>query len=347
MYKIKQIPEDFYVREASSIVARKKGKYLYCALKKKNYTTERAAQAVADALSIPRKRIGYAGAKDKNAVTEQVISVLGVSPERIAGLSIRDIKLTVLGKGDEPVSLGDLEGNNFEILVRNLDSRDIKKITGAARKQPILVPNYFDEQRFSKSNCEVGRLIVKGRLKDACELIVDDLTEKGKEAMSRNDFAGALRTIPFKILTMFVHSFQSYLFNSAVADYIKSRAGRVREVKYSLGSLTFPKLSYSYETGKPDFPVFGFGTELEADETGEIYRNLISKEGVSQRDFIIRAVPDLSAEGGNRNLFFEVLDFRQSTPEDDELNCGKKKVLLKFFIARGSYATIAIRQLFL
>ena len=75
MYKIKQIPEDFVVREISGIRPSEHGKYTYFLLKKRNYTTQRAVKAIADALHIPEKRFGFAGNKDKNAITEQLCSV--------------------------------------------------------------------------------------------------------------------------------------------------------------------------------------------------------------------------------------------------------------------------------
>ena len=75
MYKIKQIPEDFVVKERIKLRFDEKGQYSYFLLKKRNYTTERAVSMVAEKLRVKRKYINYAGNKDKKAVTEQVISV--------------------------------------------------------------------------------------------------------------------------------------------------------------------------------------------------------------------------------------------------------------------------------
>jgi len=81
MYKIKSVPQDFTVNEVSTVKNSGQGDYSYFYLEKTGYTTERAVQAICDRLRIPRKRVGYAGSKDKNAVTEQYVSVFGVSSD--------------------------------------------------------------------------------------------------------------------------------------------------------------------------------------------------------------------------------------------------------------------------
>ena len=75
MYKIKQQPEDFRVVEIPNYEIRDKGEYPIFLLRKRNYTTEQAIQKVADYFHIKPKFIGYAGIKDKKAITEQYISI--------------------------------------------------------------------------------------------------------------------------------------------------------------------------------------------------------------------------------------------------------------------------------
>ena len=125
MYKIKQIPEDFIVKEINSISPLDSGDYSYCLLKKTNYPTVRAIGHIAQALRIKPKNIGFAGNKDKNAVTEQVISIFKSNKEKIKRVKLKDIKLKFLGKGNDPISLGDLEGNYFKITIRNLNDKAI------------------------------------------------------------------------------------------------------------------------------------------------------------------------------------------------------------------------------
>ncbi|MBN1645215.1 tRNA pseudouridine(13) synthase TruD, partial [Candidatus Woesearchaeota archaeon] len=123
MYKIKQKPEDFIVKEISNIKLDSKGKYTYFLLKKKDYTTLRALEMTARELRTPVKKFGFAGNKDRRAVTSQLCSAEGVSEKRLEEVKLKDIEISFKGKGDKPVCLGDLEGNSFEIVVRNISSK--------------------------------------------------------------------------------------------------------------------------------------------------------------------------------------------------------------------------------
>src|SRR4030065_470919 len=77
-----QLPEDFIVKENSNVELVEKGECIIFILKKKNYTTERAVQQIADALHLDRKRIGYGGNMDSKSVTEQSISIKGAGREK-------------------------------------------------------------------------------------------------------------------------------------------------------------------------------------------------------------------------------------------------------------------------
>jgi len=123
MYKIKQRPEDFIVNEIFSPKLKKQGDYVYFRLKKTNYNTIDAIKKIANAIKLPFKRFGFAGAKDKNAVTSQVVSVKTNDEAKITmlrELKLKDIEIEILGKSDQPVSLGDHEGNEFIVTIRNL-----------------------------------------------------------------------------------------------------------------------------------------------------------------------------------------------------------------------------------
>jgi tRNA pseudouridine13 synthase len=321
MYKIKALPEDFEVRELSDVKASRSGRYCYFLLKKKNYTTEKAVQAVAHYLKIGRKRFGYAGNKDKTAVTEQLVSVLGRARE----IRIKDIETRIIGYGEEPVSLGRLKGNEFKIVVRNLTGGEVKKIKKNCKKlreKKFLIINYFDEQRFSRNNAEVGKLIVKGKFREAVELLLEgkgEFEEKIRSYIKANpaDFIGALRIIPKNILQLYVHAFQSKIWNDSAEK---------------LGSL------------KTNVAIVGFGTELKG-ETGKVIADILENEGIEPRDFVIKKIPELSSEGSERELFTRIKDLKLSEAEDDELNKNKKKITTKFFLPKGSYATLIIKNL--
>ncbi len=341
MYKIKQIPEDFIVKEITGTELKDSGNYTYFILKKKNYTTEKAVSAIAHYLKTDRKNIGYAGSKDKNALTEQFISIKGqIKKENI---NLKDIELIYKGKSDERISLGDLKGNEFIITVRNLNEKEIKLTS-------IQIPNYFDEQRFSKNNAEIGKSILKKDFKKAVDLILDNYSKEKnnfekdvKEYISRlpNDFIGAIKKVPKKIRMMYVHAFQSLIFNKTIAELIMSETKEYKKVDYSNGFFVFP----DKELNNIKIPIIGFGTEFKDKKIKDISSALLKKEGITLRDFIVRGMPELASEGDERDMFIKVKKLSIKT-DDDELNKSKKKCIISFTLPKGSYATIAIKKIF-
>jgi len=310
MYRIKEKPEDFLVREISIIKPEEKGKYTYFLLKKKNYNTIRALEHVANALHVNPKKLGFAGNKDKIAVTEQTCSIPEIDKGKLEKIKLRDIELKFLGKGNEPISLGDLEGNAFDITVRNVDKKP------EAKHEFV---NYFGEQRFGKANVPVGKAIVQKDFKKAVKLMLED---KGPEQIKVRDFiqknptnfVGALKTLPLKLLKIYIHAYQSWIWNKVVEKIDK----------------------------KGELPLVGFGTIID----DPVLADFLAEEGIKPRDFIIKEIPELSAEGDERKITVQVKDLEIGKLEEDEINKGKKKIKIKFKLSKGNYATEFIKYLF-
>jgi len=328
MRKIKQIPEDFIVKEINNIHLEDIGKYSYFILKKKNYNSLRAIETISNKLNIHIKNIGYAGNKDKNAITEQVISIKNGN-KTIENLILKDIELKYLGKGNEKIFLGNLEGNDFTITIRNLEKKDIEE---AKKNKEILMPNYFGPQRFSSKNHLIGKELVKKNFKEAIKLILEtnsDFNDRIKAHLEKNpnDLVAALKTIPLKLSKLYVHSYQSHLFNKTLDEYIKINENK----KHNLDE---------------KIPIIGFGTEFEDNEINNITKKFLEEEKITPRDFIIRQIPGLSSEGDERNAFTTIKNFKIIKEDKDDLNKGKKKVTISFSLPKGSYATVLIENLF-
>lgn len=310
MYKIKQEPEDFIVKEISNIEVEDSGEYLYFLLKKKNYNTLNAVGSIANALHVPINRFGYAGNKDKKAITEQIVSLYGVNKENLDKLNLKDIEIKILGYGDKYISLGDLKGNEFIITVRELNGGEINNFNEKIKNKPILMPNYFGEQRFSTQNVDVGRALIKREFEKAAELLKLDIIE--------NDFIGVIRGVNKKILRLYIRAYQSYIFNETVKEYLR------KDIK-----------------DNEKIPIIGFGTEFEGYNEKIVYiiKNILMDEKIDLRDFITVKMPELSEEGTERDLFVEIKDLEFIEQKEDLLK-------IKFFLQKGSYATEAISYLF-
>lgn len=320
MYQIKQKPQDFIVREINTLKLNDKGKYSYFKLKKTSYTTLRALEHIAKVLGIERKKLSFAGTKDKIAQTEQTISACGIKKEQLEKVKLKDLQIEFLGYADQPISLGDLDKNEFEITIRNLDK--IEPIT-----QTKFV-NYFGEQRFSTRNHLIGKAIIQSKTKEAVQMIIEtegDIEEKVRHKIenNKNDYVGALRAIDKKLLLMYIHSYSSWIWNKTAEELIKNGSKEQTSI-----------------------PLLGFSTELGEDKASKITKKIMQEEKITQRDFIIRQIPELTCAGEKRELYAEAEDLEILEQENDDFNEGKKKIKIKFRLKKGVYATEYIKQTF-
>ena len=127
--KIKQQVDDFKVEELIDINKSKDGEYTYFWLEKTNWNTTRAIQQIAKKCRISLKRFGWAGTKDKIGITKQLVSVWKIEPEVLENVKLKDIKIKIKGKGDNRINLGDLKGNRFKIIIRDLNDENLENQT--------------------------------------------------------------------------------------------------------------------------------------------------------------------------------------------------------------------------
>lgn len=306
MYVIKHIPEDFAVIEISDVKDEGEGKFSIFRLKKRDLTTYEAVSRLAKLWRVNINDISCAGNKDRQGVTSQVCSVKGVKKEFINnGDSLMSAEF--LGQRKEPVHTGELVGNKFCLVVRNVDS--IPEI------KPKFV-NLFGEQRFSKRNSSIGRALIKRDFKSAALMFMEDnasIAPKMKIFVDKNDFIGALRLVQRKLLLLFIHAYQSELWNKA-----------------------------ALMSKKDVLPIVGFDASIDDD----IVREILREEGITPRDFVVKEFPEVSSEGSQRNVYAEAAGVKVSELSDDEFFPGKRKFSIEFMLPKGSYATEFIRQLF-
>jgi len=312
MYTIKEKPEDFVVEEVTNVKPFKEGKFVCFWLKKTNLNTLQAIEYVAKALYTQPKFINFAGIKDKVAITTQLISIKGKNRAQIEKLKFEDIELRFFGYRDEPLYLGELDGNKFKIVLRNVTRKAVKKNNFV---------NYFGEQRFSDYNIAIGKSLIKNDFNIAVQLIgkSDSFYFRKLKAhldQKPSDFVNALKLIPKKLLKLYVNSYQSYLWNETVKSYLQNnQSGENIEI-----------------------PMIGFGLNIENSELKEIVNKIMKIDRLNFRDFIVRALPDLSVEGYMRKIYMDLTDFKMEQKE--------KTINLSFQLGKGSYATEVVRQLF-
>ncbi len=337
MYLLKQQPEDFVVKEISSVPLQLQGKYLYFTIRKRNRNTLDVVTELARVLGIKEKQIGFAGSKDKQAVTIQFCSVVGVVKERLLAVKLTEVEIQFAGYGEVPISLGDLAGNHFEIVVRNLDSVSVELVR--------YIPNYFDEQRFSKNNVAIGRSIIHKDFKAAATLISHSSLQHHLQHHPQ-DFIGSLKRQPLRLLRMYVNAYQSYLWNETLTEYLRKAGTVLTEITYSQGKLVFVNEAEKFLDF--EIPLIGFASkELEQGSVAEIITSIMKREKVDYSDFIIKQIPALTLEGEMRKIVVKVDDLKINSAEPDELNQGKQKIKFCFSLPKGSYATMVVKNMFI
>lgn len=210
--KLRCLMEDFKVEEISKAAVGERGNFLIAELIKKNWETNLAIKAIAKSLGISYKRIGFAGTKDKRALTKQLISIYNISEDRLQNIKLNGIELRVLGRSERPVVLGDLMGNQFEIAIRDIDleSDVLRERTSLITSELINaggVPNFFGVQRFGTRRPitgEVGKAILEGDLEKAALIYIARPSEEESEEVraareyvyETKDFSGGLKRYP-------------------------------------------------------------------------------------------------------------------------------------------------------
>jgi len=193
---IKQSPEDFIVEETLSFPFSGEGEHTYLKIRKTSQNTMWVVDLLAKHFSTKQRDIGFAGLKDRHAVTTQWFSLLAkfVTPEKIKSFCEEDVEIVDVQRHSGKLRKGAIKHNHFKIVVSKLKA---DKTTLENRIQAIThtgVPNYFDEQRFGRQR---QNLIAANKL-----------------------FNGELRPVKAK-RRIYLSAARSWLFNLVLAERVR------------------------------------------------------------------------------------------------------------------------------
>jgi len=192
--RLKVRPEDFIVEEIPAYLPSGEGEHAYLFIEKCDATTSGVARALARSLGVPDRAVGFAGLKDRHAITRQWFSVR--DPEgRIDAAVVADLGTTFYRvleatRHGNKLRRGHLSGNRFEITARGAGVAALP--TALARLRDMEkggAANAFGPQRYGSrgNNHRIGRAFALGRDADALDLMLG-LTEPGDA--DRFDAAG-------------------------------------------------------------------------------------------------------------------------------------------------------------
>ena len=152
-------PEDFHVQEIPLIEPSGEGVHLWLELEKRNANTHWVAEQLAAASGAALRDVGFAGMKDRHAVTTQwfSVSMQESSNSDWKNWSIPDVNIIQAIHHPRKLKRGALKGNSFKIVLRQLDG----DIAGLEQRLEFIssqgVPNYFGPQRFGFNGANVER----------------------------------------------------------------------------------------------------------------------------------------------------------------------------------------------
>ncbi len=360
---LKEQIEDFQVEEIADHDIGD-GDHLIFRLTKHNMTTLEAIRELSNILHVSRKRFGYAGNKDKRAVTTQYMSVEDVDPDDLERVFLPDLDIQVLGYGDR-IHLGKLDQNDFTITIRDVNlPEDVvnERVENIIDELDGWFPNYFGKQRFGSVRPithQVGRLILEGNYEEAVwtyiakpyeeehesvKKVREDLwetrdPERGAEkfpeqyryekillyhlANNEEDYKGAIKRLPEGLQQLFIHAYQSYIFNRALSHLIKD----------------------GFDDTGAELPLVGYKTNLKDEKGDQKIRDVLDEEEISLDDFKLRDLEHLRMEGDYRDCFKPVEGFELKEVGSDDLNINKNMAKVSFSLQKGTYATVFLREI--
>ncbi|MDR2639475.1 MAG: tRNA pseudouridine(13) synthase TruD, partial [Helicobacteraceae bacterium] len=163
-----QNAKDFVVEEIRLYEPSGAGDHLFVKIRKKGVSTWEAAQAFSERIGIKARDIGYAGMKDKNAMSVQTFSFPAKFEAELERFTHSAIKILEIGRHNNKLKIGHLKGNRFFIRLKKVGAIEAKKIDSAIKTiAENGSPNFFGFQRFGRDgdNYKQARAFLDGEAK--------------------------------------------------------------------------------------------------------------------------------------------------------------------------------------
>ena len=175
---IRQRSEDFAVQELPLTEFEGQGEHVYLYIRKRDTNTHWLAAQIADYCGVSVMDVGYAGRKDRYAVTEQWFSCyLPKSDPDWDSMHIEGAQLLATTRHSRRLRPGDLAGNRFEIQIRDFDPLPSQALLTDRMEmiQENGFPNYYGPQRFGHDNLRQAEEFIQGRQKKNRSMMISTI----------------------------------------------------------------------------------------------------------------------------------------------------------------------------
>jgi tRNA pseudouridine13 synthase len=219
-----------------------------------------------------------------------------------------------------------------------------------------------EETEYEFDECkEARRFIAETRdFKKALEIFPESLTFErmmlGHLSRNPGDYAGAIRTLPRNLVMMFVHAYQSFLFNRILSLRIEAnipldiaiegdvilpldKNGLPDHRRYVRAtSVNIERVNEQIANGRGFISgsLFGSNPALAEGAMGEIERRVVKEEALESEDFIVTQLLEASSKGMRRELISPVKDLLYKV--------DGASASFSFGLNKGCYATSLLRE---
>jgi tRNA pseudouridine13 synthase len=318
----KQTPDDFLVDEIPAYPPSGDGDHTWLHVEKRDLTTAEAAKRLARALDVDPREVGWAGMKDRVAITTQWLSFPKVAVEKAESVELEDIRVRQVTKHTNKLRNGHLHGNRFELVLRNVATEQHETVRGVVDALTERgLPNYYGDQRFGTDG-------------DNAERALSWILGKTKPPRA-----------PFEC-KLLVSALQSELFNTVLAERIESGLlsdavdGDLLRKEDTGGLFTTEDLDDARARVRswavsPTGPMFGASMRWperasKARELAVLERRGLTVEGLS--------VFKRWGEGTRRPMRTRLAEVAVESVDSTSLR-------LKFTLPAGSYASVVVREI--
>ncbi|MCC6670762.1 MAG: tRNA pseudouridine(13) synthase TruD [Planctomycetes bacterium] len=384
--RLKVAPEDFQVREVLTFPEHPEGAYFVHRMRKEKLDTMQALQLLVKHTGVSRADIAFAGLKDRQAQTEQWISVRG----RRVDIDAPGLEVRCVGRSTEPITSHLSAGNEFRIVVRSLSLFEAARLR---RNLPSLLkagfPNYFDDQRFGCLRHGQGfamRSLLRGDPERALQRILarpsrvaisgdvrlkrflqehwgewDLLLRVARGPLYRNaferlaahpgDFRGALAELPLRLRLIHAFAYQSFLWNRAVSRFLRPMVLERERVELTTEAGTFLGWRYLKEDMVARLRTARTPLWAPDGEGGDpgfrrAMATVLDEDGITEEMVRQHQVPGMIWKEEARPLLVMPGAFQAGALLPDDLAPGFHRITLSFRLPRGAYATMLIKRLF-
>ena len=155
--EIRRYPSDFEVAELFAESFSGDGEHAYLWVEKSGANTDWTATQLARFAGIPARDVGYAGLKDRHAITRQWFSVRAPASLDWSGFDAAGVRILRAERHHRKLRRGAHRGNRFRIALRSdeINAADAAIESRLAEVRDVGIPNFFGQQRFGRGGANL------------------------------------------------------------------------------------------------------------------------------------------------------------------------------------------------